>query len=72
MYLPIVSNSFLNSWYMFISLSVNKYSIKAYGVGLGSLELPCPNLVRILKIDTNNEISIVRKSLAIFGSRRNV
>ncbi len=31
-----------------------KYSINSYGVGLGNLELPCPNLVRILKINSTN------------------
>ncbi len=32
-----------------------KYSIESYGVGIGNLELPCPNLVRILKINSNDE-----------------
>ncbi len=32
-----------------------KYSIDSYGVGLGNLKLPCPNLVRILKINSNDE-----------------
>ena len=30
-----------------------KYSIKSYGVGIGNLQLPCPNLVRVLKITSN-------------------
>ncbi len=32
-----------------------KYSIDSYGVGIGNLELPCPNLVRILKINSSDE-----------------
>ena len=32
-----------------------KYSINSYGVGIGNLELQCPNLVRILDIDSCNE-----------------
>ncbi len=32
-----------------------KYSIDSYGVGLGNLKLPCPNLVRVLKINSNDE-----------------
>ena len=32
-----------------------KYSINSYGVGIGNLKLPCPNLVRILKINSNDE-----------------
>ncbi len=31
-----------------------KYSIDSYGVGLGNLKLPCPNLVRVLKINSND------------------
>ncbi|MDC3167866.1 nickel pincer cofactor biosynthesis protein LarC [Prochlorococcus sp. AH-716-D22] len=30
-----------------------KYNIDSYGVGIGNLELPCPNLVRVLKINSN-------------------
>ncbi len=30
-----------------------KYSIKSYGVGVGNLKFPFPNLVRILKISSN-------------------
>ena len=33
----------------------SKYSIDSYGVGIGNLELPCPNLVRVLKINSNYE-----------------
>ena len=29
-----------------------KYSINSYGVGIGTLELPCPNLVRVFKINS--------------------
>ncbi len=32
-----------------------KFSINSYGVGIGNLKLPCPNLVRILKINSSNE-----------------
>ena len=32
-----------------------KYSINSYGVGIGSLKLPCPNIVRVLKINSTNE-----------------
>lgn len=32
-----------------------KYSIDSYGVGLGNLNLPCPNLVRVLKINSSDE-----------------
>ena len=32
-----------------------KYSINSYGVGIGSLKLPCPNLVRVLNINSTNE-----------------
>ena len=38
-----------------------KYSINSYGVGIGNLELPFPNLVRVLKINSSNENSIYRK-----------
>ena len=30
----------------------NKYSIKSYGVGMGNMQCPFPNLVRILEINT--------------------
>lgn len=33
----------------------NKFSINSYGVGIGSLKLPCPNLVRVLNIDSCNQ-----------------
>ncbi len=32
-----------------------KYSINSYGVGIGNLELPYPNLVRVLKINSSDE-----------------
>ena len=38
-----------------------KYSINSYGVGIGNLELPCPNLVRVLKINSSNENLIDQK-----------
>ncbi len=38
-----------------------KYSIDSYGVGLGNLNLPCPNLVRVLKINTSDENLIDQK-----------
>ncbi|MDC3072556.1 nickel pincer cofactor biosynthesis protein LarC [Prochlorococcus sp. AH-716-O10] len=38
-----------------------KYSIDCYGVGLGNLNLPCPNLVRILKINSSEENLIDQK-----------
>ena len=38
-----------------------KYSIDSYGVGIGNLELPCPNLVRVFKIKSNNENLIDQK-----------
>ena len=38
-----------------------KYSIDSYGVGLGNLNLPCPNLVRILKINSSDEHLIDQK-----------
>ncbi len=38
-----------------------KYSIDSYGVGLGNLKLPCPNLVRILKINSDDENLIDKK-----------
>ncbi len=40
----------------------NKYSINSYGVGIGNLELPCPNLVRVLKINSINEYSKYKKT----------
>ncbi len=39
----------------------NKYSINSYGVGIGNLELPCPNLVRVLNINSSNENLIDKK-----------
>ena len=39
----------------------HKYSIDSYGVGIGNLQLPCPNLVRILKINSNDENLIDQK-----------
>ena len=39
----------------------NKYSINSYGVGIGNLRLPCPNLVRVLKINATNENLINKK-----------
>ena len=39
----------------------NKYSINSYGVGIGNLELPCPNLVRVLSINSSNENLIDKK-----------
>ena len=38
-----------------------KYSINSYGVGVGNLELPCPNLVRVLDINSSNENLIDKK-----------
>ena len=38
-----------------------KYSINSYGVGIGNLELPFPNLVRVLKINSSNENAIDKK-----------
>ena len=38
-----------------------KYSINSYGVGIGNLELPCPNLVRVLKINSSNQNLIDKK-----------
>jgi len=38
-----------------------KYSINSYGVGIGNLELPFPNLVRILRINSNDENLIDQK-----------
>ncbi len=38
-----------------------KYSIDSYGVGLGNLKLPCPNLVRVLKINSNDDNLIDQK-----------
>ncbi len=39
----------------------NKYSISSYGVGIGNLELPLPNLVRVYKINTFKNSSIKQK-----------
>ena len=39
----------------------NKYSIDSYGVGIGSLKLSCPNLLRVIKINSNNENFINNK-----------
>ncbi len=39
----------------------NKYSINSYGVGIGNLELPCPNLVRVLNINSSIENLIDKK-----------
>ncbi len=39
----------------------NKYSINSYGVGIGNLKLPCPNLVRVININTSNENLIEKK-----------
>ena len=33
----------------------NRYSIDSYGVGIGSLKLQCPNMVRVLKINSENK-----------------
>ena len=38
-----------------------KYSINSYGVGIGNLKLPCPNLVRVLKINSYNNNLINKK-----------
>ena len=38
-----------------------KYSIESYGVGIGNLQLPYPNLVRVLKINSFNKSSINQK-----------
>lgn len=38
-----------------------KYSIDSYGVGLGNLNLPCPNLVRVLKINSSDKDLIDQK-----------
>ena len=35
-----------------------RYIINSYGVGIGNLKLPCPNLVRVSKITTLENISI--------------
>ena len=40
----------------------NKYSINSYGVGIGNLELPCPNLVRVFNIDSSDENLIDKKT----------
>ncbi len=34
-----------------------KYSINSYGVGIGNLKLPCPNLVRVYKISSFEDSS---------------
>ncbi len=39
----------------------NKYSINSYGVGIGKLELSCPNLVRVLTINSRNENLLDKK-----------
>ena len=39
----------------------NKYSINSYGVGIGNLDLPCPNLVRVLSINSTNDNLIQKK-----------
>ncbi len=39
----------------------NKYSINSYGVGIGNLELPFPNLVRVININSSNENLIEKK-----------
>ena len=39
----------------------HRYSINSYGVGIGNLELPCPNLVRVLKINSSDENLIDQK-----------
>ena len=39
----------------------NKYSINSYGVGIGNLELPCPNLVRLFTINSSNQNLIGQK-----------
>ncbi len=38
-----------------------KYSLDSYGVGIGNLKLPCPNLVRVLKITSTDENLIEKK-----------
>tara|TARA_B100001248_G_scaffold172097_1_gene130419 strand:+ start:2646 stop:3872 length:1227 start_codon:yes stop_codon:yes gene_type:complete len=35
-----------------------RYTINSYGVGIGNLKLPCPNLVRVSKITTLENLSI--------------
>ena len=39
-----------------------KYCIESYGVGVGNMNLPCPNLVRVLNINSLNKSSISQKS----------
>jgi len=39
----------------------NNYFIKSYGVGLGSLKFPFPNLVRVLEINSCNKNSLAQK-----------
>ena len=39
----------------------HRYSINSYGVGIGNLKLPCPNLVRVLKINSSSENLIEKK-----------
>ena len=38
-----------------------KYSIESYGVGIGNLKLPFPNMVRVLKINSYTKSSINQK-----------
>lgn len=38
-----------------------KYSIDSYGVGIGNLKLPFPNLVRVLKINSSDNYAIDKK-----------
>ena len=38
-----------------------KYSIDSYGVGIGNLKLPFPNLVRVLKINSSDNYSTDQK-----------
>ncbi len=39
----------------------NKFSIGSYGVGIGTLELPFPNIVRVLEISSSGDIPIDRQ-----------
>ena len=39
----------------------HKYSIDSYGVGIGNLKLPCPNLVRVIKINSIDQNLIEQK-----------
>ena len=43
-----------------------KYSINSYGVGIGNLKLPCPNLIRIQIISSDNINVIDRKISPIY------